>query len=246
MDTFVDNFETDRGWIVVNSGGLSGNWTRVDPIGTTSGGQPAQPEDDNPAGTGTRCFVTGQGTIGGAPGQADVDGPDNILTSPPLDLSGAGDPQIEYYRWFFNDDGDDVLVVQVSNDNANWTTVESTLTNNSWVRRSFRVADYLAPNTTVRIRFIASDQPNNSVTEAGVDDVRAYYIRCESTVLTGDLNCDGEVNNFDIDPFVLALTDPDAYAAAFPDCDASAADINDDGVVNNFDIDPFVALLTGG
>lgn len=245
-DTFIDNFETDRGWVVTNSGGLSGNWTRVDPIGTTSGGQPAQPEDDNPAGTGTRCYVTGQGTIGGGPGQADVDGPDNILTSPPIDLSGVGDPQIEYFRWFFNDDGDDVLVVQVSNDNNNWATVETTLSNNTWVRRSFRVADFVAPNTTVRIRFVASDQPNNSVTEAGVDDIRAYYIRCESTILTGDLNCDSEVNNFDIDPFVLALTDPAAYATAFPNCDAAAADINDDGVVNNFDIDPFVSLLTGG
>ncbi|MGE0481067.1 MAG: hypothetical protein AB7Q17_11405 [Phycisphaerae bacterium] len=60
----------------------------------------------------------------------------------------------------------------------------------------------------------------------------------------GDLNCDGLVNNFDIDPFVLALTDPASYAAAFPTCDISRADVNDDGLVNNFDIDPFVALLT--
>ena len=30
----------------------------------------------------------------------------------------------------------------------------------------------------------------------------------------GDLNCDGAVNNGDIDPFVLALTDPGGYAAA--------------------------------
>ncbi|MBL8879136.1 MAG: hypothetical protein JNG88_08455 [Phycisphaerales bacterium] len=62
----------------------------------------------------------------------------------------------------------------------------------------------------------------------------------------GDLNCDGNVNNFDIDPFVLALTDPDAYGAAFPGCDVSNADVNGDGIVNNFDIDPFVLLLTGG
>lgn len=74
-------------------------------------------------------------------------------------------------------------------------------------------------------------------------------VECAIGVCTpppGDLNCDGIVNNFDIDPFVLALTDPGAYAATFPMCDVSAADINDDGVVNNFDIDPFVLLLTGG
>ncbi|MBL8879255.1 MAG: DNRLRE domain-containing protein [Phycisphaerales bacterium] len=62
----------------------------------------------------------------------------------------------------------------------------------------------------------------------------------------GDMNCDGRVDNFDIDPFVTALTDPDGYAAQYPNCDPLNADINQDGVVNNFDIDPFVALLTGG
>lgn len=62
----------------------------------------------------------------------------------------------------------------------------------------------------------------------------------------GDVNCDGNVNNFDINPFVLALTDPVAYAAAYPACDIQLADINGDGRVNNFDIDAFVALLVGG
>ncbi|MGE0481465.1 MAG: hypothetical protein AB7Q17_13435 [Phycisphaerae bacterium] len=70
-------------------------------------------------------------------------------------------------------------------------------------------------------------------------------IRIPAQNLPGDMNCDGVVNNFDIDPFVLALTDPAAYAAAFPDCDINNADVNDDGDVNNFDIDPFVVLLTG-
>ena len=67
----------------------------------------------------------------------------------------------------------------------------------------------------------------------------------------GDLNCDGTVNLFDIDPFVLALTSAsnatpfDDYYAAWPTCDAMLADINADSSVNLFDIDPFVALLTG-
>lgn len=61
----------------------------------------------------------------------------------------------------------------------------------------------------------------------------------------GDLNCDGAVNNFDIDPFVLALIDAESYAAAFPNCDRQLLDVNDDGLANNFDIDPFVTLLIG-
>ncbi|MBL8879977.1 MAG: hypothetical protein JNG88_12730, partial [Phycisphaerales bacterium] len=63
---------------------------------------------------------------------------------------------------------------------------------------------------------------------------------------TGDVNCDGRVNNFDIDPFVLALSDANEYTAAYPVCDISTADIDGDGAVNNFDIDGFVACLTAG
>jgi hypothetical protein len=66
------------------------------------------------------------------------------------------------------------------------------------------------------------------------------------TTPPGDLNCDGTINNFDIDPFVLALSDPAGYAAAYPTCDINAADVNGDGAVNNFDFDPFVALISGG
>ena len=62
----------------------------------------------------------------------------------------------------------------------------------------------------------------------------------------GDANCDGAVNTFDIDAFVLALSDPAAYAAQYPDCDIDNADVNEDGLINVFDIDPFVLMLAGG
>jgi hypothetical protein len=65
--------------------------------------------------------------------------------------------------------------------------------------------------------------------------------------IPGDLNGDGAVNNQDIAPFVLALTDPADYAAQHPAVPLLVVgDINGDGVVNNQDIAPFVALLTGG
>jgi len=65
-------------------------------------------------------------------------------------------------------------------------------------------------------------------------------------VVPGDLNCDGAADGFDIQPFVLALTDPDAYELAYPDCNIMNADCNGDGAVDGFDIQPFVAILTGG
>jgi formylglycine-generating enzyme len=71
-------------------------------------------------------------------------------------------------------------------------------------------------------------------------------IRLSQPGMVGDLNCDGLVNTFDIDPFVLALTDPAGYAAAYPSCNILNADVNCDGSVNTFDIDPFVLCLTGG
>jgi hypothetical protein len=63
---------------------------------------------------------------------------------------------------------------------------------------------------------------------------------------SGDTNCDGLVSAADIDPFVLALTDPSAYLATYPDCDILNADLNGDRSVSPADIDPFVILLTGG
>ena len=57
------------------------------------------------------------------------------------------------------------------------------------------------------------------------------------------MNCDGAVDFFDIDAFVLAITDPAAYATQYPDCSLSYADCNQDGEVNFFDIDPFVELI---
>jgi formylglycine-generating enzyme len=62
----------------------------------------------------------------------------------------------------------------------------------------------------------------------------------------GDLNCDGSFDGADIDPFFLALGDPDAWQAAYPDCDRMLADANADGFVDGADIDAFFVLLGGG
>lgn len=61
----------------------------------------------------------------------------------------------------------------------------------------------------------------------------------------GDLNCDGYVNNFDIDAFVLDMIDMDLYVRTYPGCSPWKGDLNQDGEVNAFDIDPFVDLIVG-
>jgi hypothetical protein len=59
----------------------------------------------------------------------------------------------------------------------------------------------------------------------------------------GDMNCDGLIDFFDVDGFVLSLFDPAQYAVQFPACDIAHADLDDSGSVDFFDIDPFVELL---
>ena len=61
----------------------------------------------------------------------------------------------------------------------------------------------------------------------------------------GDVNCDGRINSLDIDPFVLALTDPGAYEVTYQHCDIRLADLTRDGEVTEADIEPFISAMVG-
>lgn len=92
-----------------------------------------------------------------------------------------------------------------------------------------------------QLQFIGLDGPLTDFAIGGQE--LAIDRVCARAGLPGDLNCDGAIDNFDIDACVLALIDPAAFAAAFPECDIFAADVNGDGLINNFDIDEFAGLL---
>jgi choice-of-anchor B domain-containing protein len=177
--TFAFNMEdtSSSGWVVnadATDNATIGQWVRVNPIGTG-----AQPEDDHTPDPLALCWVTGQGTAGGSIGQADVDGGRTTLYSPIMDLSTLTDPTIEYYRWYSNDGGSNpgvsVWKVQISsNGGTTWVTTDSTRTDDeSWKRVRVRVADYVTPSSTVRVRFIADDSIG-SIVEAGIDDFRVW------------------------------------------------------------------------
>jgi hypothetical protein len=69
---------------------------------------------------------------------------------------------------------------------------------------------------------------------------------CPGSITLGDLNCDGTVGFGDINPFVLYLSSPSAWQAAYPDCPPGNGDVDQDGTYPSFrDINPFVALLSG-
>jgi hypothetical protein len=90
-----------------------------------------------------------------------------------------------------------------------------------------------------------------SVTDGGPVGPNSDYIGLDTfsllTYLRGDLDGNGVVNNDDIAPFVLALTNAAAFQNQYPNVTPQlAGDANSNGVFNNDDIAPFVSLLTGG
>lgn len=173
----LDEVESGAGWSVGAAGdaATTGIWTLVDPIGTS-----AAPEDDHTP-SGSNCFVTGQGSVGGALGENDVDGGRTTLFSPILDLSGFTEPSLGYWRWYSNGAGsaiDDTFTVDVTDDGgATWVNVETLGPNaqfGGWQWSSFRVADLVAPNAAVQLRFVASDLGQGSIVEAGIDDLEVF------------------------------------------------------------------------
>lgn len=87
----------------------------------------------------------------------------------------------------------------------------------------------------------------NSVTGgvANLSGAPAWLVGVPCPCLKGDANCDGEINFFDIDPFIMALFDRTAYATLFCGADECTIDMDCSGEVNFFDIDPFVGSLFG-
>ena len=77
------------------------------------------------------------------------------------------------------------------------------------------------------------------VTRAG----RVFRIVADGLAL-GDMNGDDSVNQFDIEPFLLALFDPDQYRKRYPKIDPNVTgDINCDKQLDALDIEPFIGLL---
>ncbi len=239
---FADNFQSNTGWTVSGNAAnaASGRWERAIPGGDGSRGDPANDSD----GSGF-CYVTGNGGPGS---NTDVDGGNTILTSPALDTTGAGDAYISYDRWYNNSAGaapnEDVFTVQVSpNNGSSWVTVEvvgpsGPGTGGGWISASFRVADYIAPSTTTRVRFIADDAINGSVVEAGVDAFAVTRLECEDVVACpADLaEPFGSLNIFDIQAFI------GLYNAQDPSADLAAPF----GQFNIFDLQAFINLYNQG
>jgi hypothetical protein len=75
-----------------------------------------------------------------------------------------------------------------------------------------------------------------------------WVVAAAPAVCAGDLNCDGQIDFADINPFVLYLSNYSNWLVEFAGCNPLNGDINGDGTYGQGsfgDINPFVALLTG-
>ncbi len=75
---------------------------------------------------------------------------------------------------------------------------------------------------------------------------QTWQFQFEAPSRPGDVDCDCAVSAFDIDPFILALVDPESYAEEYPWCDIAFADVNGDGAADAADIEPFIEALLAG
>jgi hypothetical protein len=185
---WYDDVELDRGWTIgaADDDATSGIWERVDPLGTTYEGHQVQPDDDHTAEPGSLCFVTGNGTQGGAAGENDVDGGKTTLLSPVFDLTGATSATVSYWRWYTNAWGNnpdqDWWDVEVTADGETWVSLEHTLESTEvWVFQTFELTDYIALTDQVQLRFVAADESSGSLVEAAVDD---FLLRAERPTST--------------------------------------------------------------
>lgn len=189
--TIRDEMEADTSaWTVVNEGVLAGAWEVAQPIGTLWFGQLAAPNQDaSAAAEAVRAFVTKNGEPLGTPSASDVDGGPTRLISPLIDLAGT-DGTVSYAQWFFCHNAGtpeaDVLRIEVSNDDgATWSLVRDVIgTGGQWQVDSFAVGDYVVPTNQVRVRFSVADTPNNSLTEAGLDNFQVMALVCEEDRLS--------------------------------------------------------------
>ncbi len=232
-----DEIEGDvSGWAIENAPALiQGGWEQAEPFGTIFGGGFAAPDGDATEGEGNvRAFVTENGTPGDQPGVADIDGGPTSLLSPVIDLAES-DGQITFDRWFFSEGGvqhvPDFLTVDVSNDGGQtWIPIPALTTGGTdgeWETASFQVGAYVIPTDQIRVRFTASDEPNNSIAEAGIDNFQVDRIECGE-----EPSCPADVTG----DLVVDVSDLVAMITAWGACPGCPADINGDDVVDVSDL----------
>lgn len=172
------------------------------------------------------------------------------LTTGALDCSVLSNVELRFRRWLGVESATwDHANVQVSNNGTTWTTVwnhtGSEISDTNWSLQTFNIAAVADGQPAVFFRW-GMGPTDSSVSYPGwnIDDVEIWGVM-PPPLLLGDANCSGVFDLDDMDAFVLALTDPNAYAATYPACSIETVDLNLDTHVDGADVQDFVEVLLG-
>lgn len=189
-----DNFQ-DSGWEegLPSDNNTTGTWTIDAPIPSFSDdGVMVQVDQDHTPGSGNiACAITGNASSSSdGIGDSDVDGGHTTLLTPVFDLRSYENPAFSYWRYYTNsppsgaNPGADWWQVMITDNGDDWVFVENTkVSDMSWRRVAFRVADYVELTENVRIKFIASDSTRvgqeldgGSLVEGAMDDLELWQL----------------------------------------------------------------------
>ena len=99
------------------------------------------------------------------------------------------------------------------------------------------------PNDGFRLAFTPGTDTNEWKFRVDANDNNDLEIML---AITGDMDASAALNTDDITPFVLALTDPNAYIVQYGLDPNLVGDVDNSGKLDADDISPFVTKLTGG
>lgn len=182
---YSDDFTFDYNW---SKGGtaVKGKWERGDPNGVIG---PSAPEDDYSGDCGLNAYVTGN-KVTIYDNADDVSDGYVYLHSPQFDLSGYTDPYIHFATWMHSfrfNPSDDTLFAYLTDDMYTQVLLKETHdmgVSNTWKMHTYRVKDYLTPNSSMRLQFYLSDNLLNNIVEGGVDN---FYVT-EGPLQTDEIN----------------------------------------------------------
>jgi hypothetical protein len=228
----AESFEgAATGWTTsADASVTAGQWALGVPIGTANAGAQASPSTDATPGSGTKAYVTGLGAAGGTAASQDLDGGPVRLTSPVLNLAGFSSVTASMAVWYYCDDTTttptqaDKLRIEVTNGGGTWVLMEEISANLQWAVRTYTIENFVALTNTVQIRMVATDNPNNSVTEAGLDEFVVSAAECVSApACPADINDDGMVDSGDLGTLLSAWG-------------TAKADLDGDGATDSTDL----------
>ncbi|MGB3076492.1 MAG: choice-of-anchor B family protein, partial [Chitinophagales bacterium] len=169
---YYDDFIVNNNWVVTGTA-TTGKWERGEPVGTINTDNVVyNPDLDVTNDFGDYCFVTGNG--GGSAGFDDVDSGKTTLTSPVMDLTTYEHPVVSFYSWFANGGGsgtpNDTLIVSITDGTTTVKMGNIKFPTSQWIYHEYQVANYLTPNSTMKIIFSSSDLASSGhLVEAAID-----------------------------------------------------------------------------